>query len=157
MKINLSIIALLLFIFSGCTGIYEDGGELADALRPEIKEIQVDSLKAMMDNGSEFLLIDVREANEYEAGNIPGSFSIPRGELEFKINDEYYWEEQFMYLPEKEEKIIVYCKSGARGVLATHSLEKLGFKNVYNLKGGWIAFSGGGPVVKETSGGGCGG
>jgi len=157
MKIKLSIIALFFVLFASCTAIYEDGKELASVLKSEINEIPVDTLKSMIDNGEEFLLIDIRQPAEYEAGNIPGSFSIPRGELEFLILDEYYWEEQFMYTPLKTDKVIVYCKSGTRAVLAVHSLQKLGFENVHNLKDGLIAFSGENPIVtKQPESGGCG-
>lgn len=157
-KLNITILLLLIFLFSACTAIYEDGKELASVVKSEITEITVDTLKSMIDNGEEFLLLDIRQPAEYEAGNIPGSFSIPRGELEFLIPDEYYWEEQFMYTPLKTDKIIVYCKSGARGILAAKALKKLGFENVSNLKGGWLAFSGGNPVItKQPESGGCGG
>jgi len=158
MKFNISILALLILLFSSCTAIYEDGNELASVVKAEINEISVDTLKSMIDNGEEFLLLDIRQPAEYEAGNIPGSFSIPRGELEFLILDEYFWEEQFMYTPLKTDKIIVYCKVGARGALATKSLKKLGFENISNLRGGWMAFSGGNTIVtKQPESGGCGG
>lgn len=157
-KINLIISALLIIVISSCTAIYEDGKELASVVKSDINEISVDTLKAMIDNGDEFLLIDVRQPAEYEAGNIPGSFSIPRGELEFLILDEYFWEEQFMYVPLKTDKIIVYCKVGGRGALAAKSLQKLGFENVYNLEGGFVAFSGGEIVqAAQPESGGCGG
>ncbi|MCK5029309.1 MAG: hypothetical protein KAR57_06715 [Bacteroidales bacterium] len=157
-KFNISVLALFTIIFSACTAIYEDGKELASVVKTEINEISVDTLKSMIDNGEEFLLLDIRQPAEYEAGNIPGSFSIPRGELEFIILDEYFWEEQFMYTPLKTDKIIVYCKVGGRGALATKSLKKLGFENVSNLQGGWNAFSGGNPVTdKQPESGGCGG
>jgi len=157
-NINLIITALLFIVFSACTAIYEDGNELASVVKSEINEISVDTLKSMIDNGEEFLLIDVRQPAEYEIGNIPGSFSIPRGELEFLIVDEYFWEEQFMYVPLKTDKIIVYCKVGGRGALAAKSLQKLGFENVYNLEGGFLAFSGGELIqAKQPESGGCGG
>lgn len=157
-KFNISILALLIFLLSACTAIYEDGKELASVVKSEINEISVDTLKSMINNGEEFLLLDIRQPAEYEAGNIPGSFSIPRGELEFFILDEYYWEEQFMYTPLKTDKIIVYCKSGARGTLATRALKKLGFENVSNLQRGWIGFAGENPTVtKQPESGSCGG
>ena len=157
-KFNISVLALLIIMFSACTAIYEDGNELASVVKTEINEISVDTLKSMIDNGEEFLLLDIRQPAEYEAGNIPGSFSIPRGELEFLILDEYFWEEQFMYTPLKTDKIIVYCKVGGRGALAAKSLQKLGFENVSNLKGGWMEFSDGVPAItKQPESGGCGG
>jgi len=158
MKFNISILALLIIIFSSCTAIYEDGKDIVSVVKLEINEVSVDTLKSMIENGEEFLLLDIRQPAEYEAGNIPGSFSIPRGELEFLITDEYFWEEQFMYTPLKTDKIIVYCKSGGRATLAVQSLNKLGFENVSNLEGGWTAFAGENPVAEmQPESGGCGG
>ena len=155
-KFNISILALLLFLLSACTAIYEDGKELAGVVKSEINEITVDTLKSMIDDGDEFLLLDIRQPSEYEAASIPGAFSIPRGELEFMILDDYFWEEQFMYTPLKTDKIIIYCKSGARGTLATQALKKLGFENVANVQGGWLAFNGGEAVAQKPTSGGCG-
>lgn len=158
MRFKILLIAFVTFIFASCTAIYEDGNDLASVVKSEINEISVDTLKQMIENGDEFLLIDVRQATEYEAGNIPGSFSIPRGELEFLILDEYFWEEQFMYTPLKTDKIIVYCKVGGRGALAAKSLQKLGFENVSNLDGGYTAFAGENHIAqKQPVSGGCGG
>jgi len=70
------------------------------------------------------LLIDVREPNEFNAGYIPGSVNIPRGVLEFNIDNEAFWDAAFLYLPEKEEEIIVYCKKGKRGMLAGENFKK---------------------------------
>jgi len=159
-KIQYRFLAVIFVValFSACTAIYEDGKDLASVAKANVKQVEADTLKSMIDNGEEFLLIDVRQPAEYEAGNITGSFSIPRGELEFLITDEMFWEEQFMYVPLKTDKIIVYCKAGDRGILAVQALQKLGFNNVYNLKGGYTAFAGDNvPVVKKAETGGCGG
>lgn len=158
MKYKLSIVFLLVAMLYSCTAIYEDGKELAGVIKKDICQISKDSLQKHIDDGEEFLLIDVRQSNEYESGNIIGSFSIPRGELEFLIEDEAFWEEQFMYVPLKTDKIIVYCKHGDRGILAAQALEKLGFTNVSNLDGGYAAFAGDEkPDVKKVDAGGCGG
>lgn len=171
MKINSKIIAMkkfgllkalvfsvLIAGFAACSGIYENGKELADVARKNIKEIGVEELKVKIENLEEFLLIDIRQPAEYQAANIPGSFLIPRGVLEFKILDEAFWEEEFMYAPLKEDEIIIYCKAGDRGALAVKSLQQLGFTNVSNLAGGYTAFD---PDPNTTavaeSDGGCGG
>lgn len=158
MKIKPIILILLIAIVSSCTAIFEDGKEMASVLKKDVNQMHVDSLRALIDNGESFLLIDVRQPAEYEAGNITGSFNIPRGELEFLITDEYYWEEQYMYVPIKEDLIIIYCKVGDRGNLASKSLQKLGFTNVYNLEGGYTAFAGDkAPAALKVESGGCGG
>jgi rhodanese-related sulfurtransferase len=145
-------------LMTSCNAIYENGEELAAAIRGNITEITVDELREKIDNGEEFLLIDTRQANEYDRGSIPGALNIPRGVLEFKIRDDAYWEEEFLYTPESNEEIIIYCKKGDRGTLAALSLQQLGFTNVKNLHGGVIAWD---PEIdknapKKSGGGGCG-
>ncbi len=151
------LLFLILISFMGCNAIYEDGSDLAEVVKKDITEISVDSLKALQESGEGFLLIDVRQPAEYEAGNIAGAVSIPRGQLEFTILDDFYWEDQFMYTPEKTDQIVIYCKVGGRGALATKSLQQLGFENVANLKGGYMAFTGGEMPVQKVESGGCGG
>jgi len=130
------LIVLTFSILAACSGIYENGGELASSITKDIDQIEVADLRAKVDSAEDFYLIDVRQKNEFLKGNIEGSFNIPRGELEFTINDSVYWEEQFFYAPLKDDEIIIYCKSGARGSLAAYALLKLGYTNVKNLIGG---------------------
>ncbi|MFH2141551.1 MAG: rhodanese-like domain-containing protein [Bacteroidota bacterium] len=150
----------IFIIFAGCTGIYEDGNELADDLKSVVKQISVSDLNAKIENGEDFLLIDVRQPKDYHTGNIPGSVLLPRGIIEVKIEDENFWAEQYMYPPVKDStEIIIYCKSGKRGILATRTLLQLGYKNVINLDGGYDAFNpnqdpNSQPIVQS---GGCGG
>lgn len=154
-----SISALvILVILSGCAGIYENGKELAADISPYIVEITVDELNSKIENMEDFFLIDVRQPSEFENGNIPYSVLIPRGILEFKIGDSEFWESQEWYLPQKDADIVIYCKKGDRGILATKVLCELGYTNVKNLKGGIFAwdpeFDTGGDVQEES---GCGG
>ena len=142
---------LLIFsvsIFISCAGIYEDGSDVASVVKKDITEISVEDLKTKIDNEEEFYLIDVRQESEYDVASIPGAFNIPRGQLEFLIIDEAYWEEQFFYYPEKDNEIIIYCKLGSRGTLATLALQQLGFTNVKNLHGGIVAFD---PELVDSS------
>ena len=150
-------IILLFFVITGCTAIYEDGKELAADAKRQIEEITVEDLNIKIESGEEYLLIDVRQPGEFANGNIAGSVNIPRGELIFKIGNEDYWMEQFMYPPTTDQEIIIYSKTGDRGILETLELKKIGYINVNNLKGGYTAFNPDG--VTETtpaSSGGCG-
>jgi rhodanese-related sulfurtransferase len=79
----------------------------------------------------------VREPSEYNAGYIPGALNIPAGTLVFKIANQEFWDNEMLYMPEKDEELIIYCKKGKRGVLAAEALGKLGYKNVINISGGW--------------------
>ena len=91
-------------------------------------------------NLENYLVIDVREGTEIaETGSIPNAINIPRGLIEMKLS------------PSNEGKslnadtyIVVYCGGGSRASLAGKTLKDLGFKNVYNLEGGyrgWRNFS----------------
>jgi len=110
-----------------CIGIYEDGAELAKDSAPQIKEITVDDLQTKIDNGEDFLLIDVRQPNEYYTANIPGSVLLARGDLEFNIANEDFWFDQYLYPPDDTTSIVIYCKSGKRGILATVSPKPFDF------------------------------
>lgn len=95
-----------------------------------MKEISVQELKAMQDAGEDFQLIDVREPNEYEAANLGGEL-IPLSEI---ADDEDRIE--------KDKKVVVHCRSGKRSAAAIMELERrYGFENLYNLKGGILAYS----------------
>ena len=152
-------ICLILIIVSGCAGIYENGKELATDTKPYIEEITVDELNAKIENSEEFFLLDVRQPAEFEKSNLPYSTPIPRGVLEFKIGNKTFWEDdQQWYVPEKDAEIIIYCKKGDRGILATKTLTELGYSNVKNLAGGIVAWDPEFDAGSETSEeGGCGG
>ena len=155
---TLLLIAFFAIIITGCTGIYENGKELAKDIDKFVPHISVDSLKAKIEKGDEFLLIDVRQADEYNQGSIDVANSLCRGELEFLINDDSYWEEQFMYAPKKDDEIILFSNTGKRGALATQQLIQIGFTNVKNLSGGFDAFDPNHEASTEPEEeGGCGG
>jgi rhodanese-related sulfurtransferase len=95
-----------------------------------MKEITASELKKKIDNHEEFQLIDVREEHEFERGNINGEL-IPMGSI-IDRSDEI----------SKDKTVIVYCRSGARSAAVINELEKrFGFDNLYNLKGGILAYA----------------
>src|SRR5260221_13370789 len=83
-----------------------------------IKQVSLEDLKRRLDQGEKFNLVDVREGEEYRAGFIPGAISIPRGFLESKVEQ---------LLPEKKQKVILYCAGGTRSALAARTLLELGY------------------------------
>lgn len=94
-------------------------------------DITVQELKQKLDNGDDFVLIDVREAHEHEAFNVGGQL-IPVGSIMNAIPD---LEEH------KDEEIVVYCRSGQRSGMAQQLLKASGFSNVRNLQGGMLAWA----------------
>ncbi|MBI4285069.1 MAG: hypothetical protein HY670_04100 [Chloroflexi bacterium] len=77
------------------------------------------------DKENEYLLLDVRQPEEYAAGHIPGAKLVPLGELEARQGE-----------LDRRKKVIAYCHSGRRSMAAAIALTELGFKAVYNMTGG---------------------
>lgn len=116
--------------------VYENTAEMVAVAKEMVDEISVQELKSRLPEETLYL-IDVRTPTETDAGFIPEAVLIPRGILEFTIGSEDFWEENNKAAPQKNDPIILYCRSGNRSALAGKSLMKLGYKNVKSLKGGW--------------------
>lgn len=108
---------------------------VTDALS-RVKEIQPwDLSKQIFIHKQVFILLDVREAVEFNALHIPGSIHVPRGVLEQSC--EWDYDETVPELAGgREADIIVICRSGYRSVLATDVMQQMGFKRVLSLKSG---------------------
>ena len=94
-----------------------------------MKEITVTELKKLKDAKADFQLIDVREEHELEISEIGGEH-IAMGEVMDNLGK-----------ISKDKQVIIHCRSGARSGAICQALEANGFNNVYNLKGGIIAWS----------------
>ena len=102
--------------------------QLVDEVKKGVREIDPLQLKSMSQSGEEFALIDVREPDEWQKGTIPGAVTIARGMLEPKIDQ---------VTTDKDKKIVLYCAGGMRSALAADMLQKMGFRNVLSLAGGY--------------------
>jgi rhodanese-related sulfurtransferase len=104
---------------------------LVDQAKAATKQVTIVDLKNASDKQEDVVILDVREPNEFEAAHIPGSINAPRGLLEFNI---------WTLVPNKEKKIFVYCKTGARAALATKLLNDFGYKNAVAVDTGGVAW-----------------
>ena len=107
--------------------------EISEDAKKRIHEITPDELWQKLrghedESAREWVLIDVRENDEFRAGHMPGARGIGRGVLEYHIHDE---------VPEAGREIILYCRGGNRSALAADSLQNMGYTNVHSLSGGW--------------------
>ncbi len=93
--------------------------------------IGVHELKDMIDSGKDFLLVDVREPNEYEINKIPGSVLIPK--------DRILRGEALSELPH-DKPIVLHCKSGARSAEALAAVKAAGFRDAVHVQGGVLAW-----------------
>ncbi len=95
-----------------------------------MKEVTVQELKQLMDSKADFQLIDVREPHEYEITNLGGEL-IPQGEIPANVDK-----------ISRDKQVVIHCRSGARSGNMVNWLEKnQGFTNLYNLKGGILAWA----------------
>lgn len=94
-----------------------------------MKEITVQELKKKIDHQEDFQLIDVRESFEYEVSNLNG-LHIPLANILIETTK-----------ISTEKPVIIHCRSGARSAAAIMQLESQGFKNLFNLKGGILAWA----------------
>ena len=114
------LMALLTFALPfGCVGCSDGGSASYD-------QISGAEAKALMDSESGYIIIDARTQEEYDEGHIPGAILIPEYEIADRAEKE---------LPDKNQLILVYCRSGRRSKIAAEELVKLGYTNVKEFGG----------------------
>jgi rhodanese-related sulfurtransferase len=115
---------------------------LVDEARRHIRELTVADVKAMLDRGERFELIDVREETEWANGHLPTARHLGKGVIERDIESA---------VPDPAAQIILYCGGGYRSALAADSLRKMGYTNAASMDGGWRGWlEAGFPVVKDS-------
>ena len=93
---------------------------------PGYKEITMSDAIKMMEAEKNYIILDVRRADEYAEGHIPGAINIP---------NEVIGTEEIPELPDKSQLILVYCRSGRRSKEASEKLVKLGYTNIVEFGG----------------------
>ncbi|HUA00615.1 MAG TPA: molybdopterin-synthase adenylyltransferase MoeB [Candidatus Aquilonibacter sp.] len=104
-------------------------GEEAPVTATNLPEITPRDLKARLDRGDDLYILDVREPHEYQICNLNGHL-IPLGELASRVNE-----------LDSSREIVAHCRSGKRSADAVQFLQKAGFRKIWNLKGGILAWS----------------
>ncbi|MGD0983572.1 MAG: molybdopterin-synthase adenylyltransferase MoeB [Acidimicrobiales bacterium] len=99
--------------------------DMLNQVRRDIVEVDPASADAVFDRA---IFLDVREADEYAQGAVPGALHLPRGLLELQVEGR---------IPDKTSKIIVYCAGGTRSALAAQALGQLGYSDVASMAGGF--------------------
>ena len=116
MKQILLLFLTTLLVLTGCGRAKEKNA---------YQQITQEEAKRMMDT-QEVIILDVREQDEFDAGHIPGATLIPYGSIEEKAPS---------MLPDKDQLILVYCRSGRRSKIAAEALEKMGYTNIKEFGG----------------------
>jgi len=102
--------------------------KLVQDAKKNVKETNVADVKRRSDAGEKFLLVDVREDNEWANGHLPGAVHLGKGIIERDI---------VQRVPDTNAKIILYCGGGLRSALAAENLQKMGYTGVESMDGGW--------------------
>jgi rhodanese-related sulfurtransferase len=100
---------------------------VADA-KSRVRETTPEEVRKRQEAGERFRLVDVREDNEWGTGRAKGAIHLGKGIIERDIEST---------LPDHDEEIILYCGGGYRSALAADALQRMGYKNVISMDGGW--------------------
>jgi rhodanese-related sulfurtransferase len=102
--------------------------KLIQDAKKHVKETNVPDVKRRIDAGEKFVLVDVREDNEWAKGHAAGAIHMGKGVIERDIETQ---------IPDPSTKLVLYCGGGFRSALVAENLQKMGYSNVESMDGGW--------------------
>jgi rhodanese-related sulfurtransferase len=114
--------------------------DIVNDAKKRVKEIDIEGYKSMLASGEPHALVDVREDSEWVAGHAAGSVHLGKGVIERDIEKTF---------PDKNTKLVLYCGGGFRSALAGDNVQKMGYRNVISLDGGWRAWTNAGLPVEK--------
>jgi len=100
---------------------------IVEDAKKRVHETSVDEVKAKIDRGEKFLLVDVREESEYAKDHLPGAIHLGKGIIERDVEER---------VPDLSVPLVLYCGGGFRSALAADNLQKMGYSNVLSMDGG---------------------
>ena len=103
---------------------------LVDEAKARIRETTPAELKERMETNPDLSLVDVREDHEYAEGHVEGARHLGKGVIERDVE---------AAIPDRDAEIVLYCGGGFRSALAAENLQRMGYRNVYSLDGGFRA------------------
>lgn len=106
--------------------------EICREARAAVPHLTAAELDSLLGAGADLVLLDVRTEDEWDAGHIGGAVWLPRGFLEFKVQE---------LVPDPTRPIVVYCEKGCRGSRAAATLREIGYRDVRDLTGGVEAWA----------------
>ncbi|HJX98286.1 MAG TPA: rhodanese-like domain-containing protein [Chthoniobacterales bacterium] len=112
---------------------------VADA-KKKIAEISPTDAAQKAKSSSDTVIVDVREKDEFDESHIPNAVHMSRGMVELEVEEKF---------PDRNTTIICHCGGGGRSALAAESLQKMGYKNIKSMAGGFKAWKAAGlPTTK---------
>lgn len=92
----------------------------------EIRHVSMDDIVKIMDENKDYVIVDVRTPDEYKEGHIPNAINIPNETINETVYDK---------LKDKNQLILIYCRSGSRSRQAAYKMQKLGYTNLVDFGG----------------------
>jgi len=102
--------------------------DLCDKAKAQVDEIGTAALAEWLANDKDFVFIDVRDQNEYDAGHIEKAQFLSKGWIEAKIHT---------VAPNQDSTMVLYCGGGHRSILAAKNLKDMGYNNIFSMTGGY--------------------
>lgn len=121
MKLTIAILCTFLFLMIGCKANDSNSSHTS-----EYKKINAEEAKKLMDSEEELVILDVRTKEEFDTGHIAGALLLPLDSLKNAAEET---------LPNKDQLILVYCRSGNRSETATNQLIEMGYTHVIDFGG----------------------
>jgi rhodanese-related sulfurtransferase len=114
---------------------------LVKEAKTRVKEEDYREIKKKMDAGEKMTIVDTREDNEWARGHIPNALHLGKGVIERDVEKA---------IPDKETTIVLYCGGGYRSALAADNLQRMGYRNVISMDGGWRGWTEAGfPTIRD--------
>jgi rhodanese-related sulfurtransferase len=101
--------------------------KIVEDAKTRVRETNVDEVKARLDRGDKFVLVDVREESEFQKDHLPNAIHLGKGVIERDIEQK---------IPDLNTPLVLYCGGGFRSALAADNLQKMGYTNVISMDGG---------------------
>ena len=112
------LMLMILLLLAGCAAPEQD--------MPDYRQISMEEAMKLMETEQGYIILDVRSQEEFDQGHIPGAILIPDTEINARAEE---------VLPDKDQLILVYCRSGRRSKLAAADLAELGYTNIKEFGG----------------------
>ena len=123
---NLFFMVFVIFVLAGCSNNNTNNTENLESKKNSYTQISMEEAVKMMEEESDYIILDVRRPDEFAEKHIPNAINVP---------NETIGENEIPELPRKDQMILVYCRSGNRSKQASEKLVKLGYTNIYEFGG----------------------
>ena len=104
---------------------------LVQDAKTRVRETDAATVSARLGRGEKFNLVDVREESEWARGHLPGATHLSKGVIERDIEKR---------IPDHDAEIVLYCGGGFRSALAADNLQRMGYRNVISMDGGFTGW-----------------